>query len=187
MSRISIVHDPVQRFTTGTVGVPGERTFFLQARSASGLSSVVVEKNQVQALAERLKVLIREIRSSGSASMDELAVAHLRDNEPLDFPIDEDFRVGIIGISWDEDQQRIGIQIQAMGNEEIVDLLDDDEALEIEDAPDLVVVSLRIHQARTFLERSEAVISAGRQVCPFCGLPVNVDGHLCPRANGYRR
>ena len=187
MSRITFVHDPVDRCTTGTVGVPGERTFFLQARSASGLSSVVVEKNQVQALAERLKTLIREVKASGSASIDELSVSFKRDNEPLEFPIDEDFRVGIIGISWDEDSQRIGIQIQAIGNEEIVDLLDDDEAAQIEDAPDLIIVSLRIYQAKSFVERSEAVVSAGRQVCPFCGLPINMEGHLCPRANGYRR
>lgn len=187
MSRITVVHDPIDRFTTGTVGVPGERTFFLQARSASGLSSVVVEKNQVQALAERLKTLIREVKASGSASIDELSVSFKRDNEPLEFPIEEDFRVGIIGISWDEDSQRIGIQIQAMGNEEIVDLLEDDEAAQIEDAPDLIIVLLRIYQAKSFVERSEAVVSAGRQVCPFCGLPINMDGHLCPRANGYRR
>jgi uncharacterized repeat protein (TIGR03847 family) len=187
MSRITVVHDPIDRFTTGTVGVPGERTFFLQARSASGLSSVVVEKNQVQALAERLKTLIREVKASGSASIDELSVSFKRDYEPLEFPIEEDFRVGIIGISWDEDSQRIGIQIQAMGNEEIVDLLEDDEAAQIEDAPDLIIVLLRIYQAKSFVERSEAVVSAGRQVCPFCGLPINMDGHLCPRANGYRR
>jgi len=131
--------------------------------------------------------LIREVKASGSASIDELSVPFKRDNEPLEFPIDEDFRVGIIGISWDEDSQRIGIQIQAIGNEEIVDLLDDDEAAQIEDAPDLIIVSLRIYQAKSFVERSEAVVSAGRQVCPFCGLPINMDGHLCPRANGYRR
>jgi uncharacterized repeat protein (TIGR03847 family) len=187
MSRITVLHDPVDRFTTGTVGVPGERTFFLQVRSSAGLSSVVVEKNQVQALSERLKTLIREIKSSGSASMDELSLSAKPDNEPLEFPIDEDFRVGIIGISWDEDRQRIGIQIQAIGNEDIVDLLDDNQAAQIEDAPDLIIVSLRIFQAKSFVERSEAVVSAGRRVCPFCGLPINMDGHLCPRANGYRR
>jgi hypothetical protein len=83
---------------------------------------------------------VREIKSSGSASIDELSVAHVKDVKPLDFPIDEDFRVGIIGISWDEETQRIGIQIQAIGNEEIVDLLDDEQAAQIEDAPDLIIL-----------------------------------------------
>ena len=187
MSRFLLNHDPVDRFTTGTVGQPGERTFFLQIISQNGFTSVVVEKNQIQALSERLKSLLREVRASGSASMDELSVGHLKDMTPLEYPITEDFRVGIIGISWDEDSQRVGIQVQAIGNEDIVDLLDDEEAIEIEDAPDLVTASLRIHQVRTFIDRAERVVSAGRSVCPFCGLPINVDGHLCPRANGYRR
>lgn len=187
MSRFLLHHDPVERFTTGTVGQPGERTFFLQIISKIGFTSVVLEKNQIQALAERLKTLVREVRATGSASIDELTVEHLRDMAPLEYPITEDFRVGIIGISWDEEIQRIGVQVQAMGGEEIVDLLEDVEALEIEDAPDLITASLRIHQVRTFIERADRVVNAGRSVCPFCGLPVNVDGHLCPRANGYRR
>ena len=187
MSRITTDHNPVDRFTTGTVGVPGERTFFLQVRSTSGLSSVVLEKTQVEALAERLKTLVRELGREAIASLDELSVVHLSDSEPLDFPIDEDFRVGIIGISWDENIQRINIAIQAMAGEGVEDLLDEDEAGEIEDAPDLVRMWIRIHQARTFIDRAALVINAGRSDCPFCGLPINVDGHLCPRANGYRR
>ena len=187
MSRITVHHASVDRFTTGTGGVPGERTFFIQIRSSAGLSSMVVEKSQVQALAERLRSLVRELRNSQTASLDELSVLHVKDIEPLEFPIDEDFRVGILAISWDEADQRILLQLQAMGDEQIVDLLDDEEALLIEDAPDLVTAHLRIHQARTFIDRADSVVNAGRQVCPFCGLPINNDGHLCPRANGYRR
>ena len=187
MSRISINHEEVDRFTTGTVGLPGERTFFIQIHGTAGLSSVVVEKSRVQALAERFRGLIREVRASQSASFDELSVLHHKDYEPLEFPIDEDFRVGIIAISWDEISQRIILQLQAMGDEQITDLLDDEEALQIEDAPDLITAHLRIHQARTFVDRADSVVNAGRQVCPFCGLPINNDGHLCPRANGYRR
>ncbi len=187
MSRITTSHESAERFTTGTVGLPGERTFFLQARSQGALSSVVVEKTQVQALSDRLKTLIRELQISGEASLDELSVSHNKDLAPLDFPLEEDFRVGIIGISWDSAIQRIMIHIQAMAGEEIEEVLDDSQALEIEDAPDIVIVWLRIHQARTFIQRAEAVVASGRQVCPFCGLPINVEGHLCPRANGYRR
>ena len=187
MSRITTEHDPVDRFTTGTVGVPGERAFFLQVRSPKGLSSMLLEKNQVQALAERLRILIRELRQGGLVSIDELTLAHNRDVAPLDFPIEEDFRVGIIGISWEEAIQRIVIDIQAESSEGYEDLLDDEEADLLEDAPELVRLSIRIHQARTFIDRAESVVNAGRQLCPFCGLPINVEGHLCPRANGYRR
>ena len=187
MSRVITVHDPVDRFTTGTVGVPGERAFFLQVRSARGLSSMLVEKSQVQALAERLRILLRELRVDGLASIDELTLSHIRDSATLDFPIEEDFRIGIIGISWDETIQRVVIDIQAESPQGVEDLLDDDEAELLEDAPELVRSYIRIHQARTFIDRARGVVNAGREPCPFCGLPINVDGHLCPRENGYRR
>ena len=67
------------------------------------------------------------------------------------------------------------------------ELLDDDDLAQIEDAPDLMRVYLRINQVRGFCERADAVVANGRQPCPFCGLPIDPSGHLCPRANGYRR
>jgi uncharacterized repeat protein (TIGR03847 family) len=42
-------------------------------------------------------------------------------------------------------------------------------------------------QARAFARRCARVVSAGRPACPFCGQPLDPTGHICPRANGYRR
>ena len=33
----------------------------------------------------------------------------------------------------------------------------------------------------------DQVLEAGRPSCPFCGNPVDPEGHLCVRANGFRR
>ena len=63
------------------------------------------------------------------------------------------------------------------------ELVDDDE----EGAPDLLRVSLTLAQAEAFAKRTAAVVGAGRLPCPFCGIPIDNTGHLCPRANGYRR
>ena len=68
-----------------------------------------------------------------------------------------------------------------------MDLLSEEESLQIEDAPSLIRVKLRLYQLRGFCDRADALMSSGRQPCPFCGLPIDVEGHLCPRANGYRR
>ncbi len=130
---------------------------------------------------------MRELRRSQLASLDELNVAVQRDDSALEFPITEDFKVGVIGISWDQELQRILIEAQSVGDESITELLDEDEAILIEDAPDLLSFKLRIHQARSFCDRTDSAVAAGRQPCPFCGLPVDPSGHLCPRANGYRR
>ncbi len=187
MSRIVYRHDSVERFIAGTVGVPGERTFFLQVRSSSGLNCVSVEKSQVMALVERIKEMVRELRRNQLASRDELSLTSAADFTGLEFPLEEDFIVGVIGISWNQEQQRLIVEAQSMGDESIVELLDEDEAAFLEDAPDLLTISLRLHQARAFCEQAALLVSAGRQECPFCGLPVDPTGHLCPRANGYRR
>jgi uncharacterized repeat protein (TIGR03847 family) len=42
------------RFTTGTVGEPGQRVFYLQARQGRQLVTLKTEKEQVRALAEHL-------------------------------------------------------------------------------------------------------------------------------------
>ncbi len=41
--------------------------------------------------------------------------------------------------------------------------------------------------ARAFCKRAQAVVAAGRPPCQFCGGPMDPAGHLCPRANGFRR
>lgn len=187
MSRIIYNHDEVTRCIVGTVGLPGERQFFLQVVSEQGVNCVAMEKIQAEALSERLRLMMRDLRRNQLASLDELNVALLRDDSALEFPITEDFRVGVIAISWDQETQRILVEAQSIGDESITELLDEDEAILIEDAPDLLSFKLRIHQARSFCERTDSVVAAGRQPCPFCGLPVDPNGHLCPRANGYRR
>jgi len=61
-------------------------------------------------------------------------------------------------------------------------LLDD-----LDYGPDLIIAAVSIEVAKGFKIRANRIISQGRSACPFCGLPINVSGHLCPRANGYRR
>jgi uncharacterized repeat protein (TIGR03847 family) len=186
MSRIIYRHSQAQRCLVGTVGEPGERAFFIQVLSSTGLNCVLVEKSQVQALVERLQMMIRELRRNRLASLDLLNLPAVRDEGQLEYPITEDFRAGVIAISYEQGNQSIDLQIQGV-SDEVEELVEEgDEDLEVE-TPDLLVISLTIAQVRGFCDRAIQVISAGRTPCPFCGLPLNPDGHVCPRANGYRR
>jgi uncharacterized repeat protein (TIGR03847 family) len=182
MTRIVFTFDPVERFIVGTVGEPGERTFFLQARTGTRLTSVVVEKAQVFALSERIGFLLRELKRNDPTLRFETSP---RDDAPLEQPILEEFRVGVIGLSWLSDRNLVSIELQAVTemdqeSEEIA--LDDSEA-----APDLLRVLLTPEQAQSFSVRALVVLNAGRPPCPFCGLALDPRGHVCPRANGYRR
>src|SRR5215472_13208143 len=97
-------YDPPERFVAGTVGTPGERTFYLQATVGSRVTSVVLEKGQVSQLAERLEELLDEVaRRTGLASASRSAAEI--DDGPLDLPLTEDFRVGAIALAWDHDDE----------------------------------------------------------------------------------
>jgi uncharacterized repeat protein (TIGR03847 family) len=194
-----VVHnfDRPDRFVAGTVGQPGQRTFFLQARLGNKVTSVALEKQQVSILAERVDLLLDEALrlSGGDASIPAVAPVGDRDAGPLDQPIVEEFRVGTITLSWDADAGLVVIELFPVTDETVVmesfDDDDDDDAepeVEIElDASEVLIVKLEPGYARSFVQRAQSVVSAGRPPCQFCGNPLDPEGHLCPRANGFRR
>jgi uncharacterized repeat protein (TIGR03847 family) len=183
--------DPPQRFVAGTVGEPGQRTFFLQARDAAQLASVVVEKEQVALLAERVDALLDEVfRRIGAATggdAESIGSAVDDDLEPLEQPIVEEFRVGTLTLAWDGADDRVVIEAFALSeasDEEVEDPAD--EAVPTDDR-DLLVVRITAPSARAFARRARALVAAGRPPCPLCGLPLDPHGHICPRQNGHRR
>ncbi|MFN8126949.1 MAG: DUF3090 family protein [Candidatus Nanopelagicales bacterium] len=177
MSRQVYVHDEPQRCVVGTVGEPGQRTFFLQVRSGSRINSVVLEKEQARILAERLDGLLDEMIGPGEPG------SGPGDDRPLDTPIEEDFRVGSLGLGWNAETRRLIVEAHAVSEDDtdVPDLESDD------DGPDTVRIRLSPVQGREFARRTLAVVAAGRPPCPFCHLPLDPSGHICPRANGYRR
>lgn len=168
---MSFLFESVERFVAGTVGQPGERAFFIQARNGNRLVTVAIEKLQVAALAERLESIINGFRKN------DLSIRLLTtetDDAPLELPIESEFEVGSISISWDESEKMMSIELLEIVTEEI-------------ETPNVLRVQLSISMCSAFIKRSKALIGAGRLPCPFCGMPIDPQGHLCPRANGYRR
>jgi len=161
-----------ERFVAGTVGEPGERAFFIQVREGSRVISVALEKAQVQAIAARLEVMVAEVKKSDPL-ISVVKLAH--DDQPLESPIDSEFQVGAISLAWDDQKQCICL--------ELYELEEDEEDTEGE----VLEVNVSLGAAMAFATRSKAVVSAGRLPCPFCAIPIDPRGHLCPRANGYRR
>lgn len=190
-----IVHgfDPPERFVAGTVGPPGQRTFFLQARAGNRLVSVALEKQQVAALAERVDELLDEVMASQTSEdlIPAVAPLALQDNGPLEQPIEEEFRAGTMTLSWDPTDERVVIEVFPFSEVNVVgpDQLgqDLDPELEEPEPDEVLLVRLTAGAARAFVARSESVLGAGRPSCPFCGNPIDPEGHLCVRANGFRR
>ena len=192
-----VIHrfDPPERFVPGTVGEPGNRTFFLQAKAGNQVTSVSLEKQQVQILGDRVAELLDELIASDevSSTIPAMTPVALIDNDPLEQPIEEEFRAGTITLSWDAGDERVVIEVFPVaevevdlpveaGEQELIDL-----PIEEPEPEEVLLVRLPAAMARSFSTRAESVVAAGRAPCPFCGGPLDPDGHLCPRANGFRR
>ncbi|GAA2722846.1 MULTISPECIES: DUF3090 domain-containing protein [Streptomyces] len=194
MSRQVFLYDPPDRFVAGTVGLPGRRTFFLQASAGGRTTSVALEKAQVEALAQRIDELLDEVvrRTGGSAPVPAMAPVEVADTAPLDTPIEEEFRVGTMALAWDGDSQRMVVEAQALVELEAdtdEDLAEAEERLLQDElnGPPMLRVRITGAMARAFAKRALEVVNAGRPPCPLCSLPLDPEGHVCPRQNGYRR
>jgi len=171
------------RFVAGTVGQPGDRTFYLQASDGSGRTvSVALEKTQVQVLADRMNELLDEV--AGRANTVIPPDADVDDLEPLTAPVDEEFRVAAMGLAWDGSEEAVVVEAVAATDEPI-----DEEAIlsDSDEGPDALRVTITPMAARAFIARARRVVAAGRPPCPLCSLPLDPAGHVCPRQNGYRR
>jgi uncharacterized repeat protein (TIGR03847 family) len=163
-------------FTTGAVGPPGQRVFYLQARGDGVLVSVKVEKQQVAALAEYLAGILDDL-----PAIDEARV-------PADITLVEpavaEWVVGSLGVMWDEDADRV-----LLVAEELVDEPEEGEAAASDDEPsggDELRLRITREQVAAFVAHARELVAAGRPPCPICGRPLDPEGHVCPRNNGHR-
>ena len=174
-------YDPPERFVAGTVGQPGERTFYLQATVGSRITSVALEKGQVSQLAERLDELLDEVTRRTGAGSGQTGGSET-DDGPLDLPLTEDFRVGAIALAWDHDGERVIIEAQEESEEPLEPLAD----VVPDDGPAVLRVRITPEAARAFSRRAIKIVQQGRPPCPLCGQPLDPSGHICPRQNGHR-
>ena len=176
----SIVHefDWPDRVIVGTVGRPGERTFYLQARAGRRVVSVALEKEQSAVLAEKIDEILDGLMATQGDSLTIPADTPLElvDNAPLDQPIDEQFRAGTMALGWDPATSQITLQAYSF--------VDEDEAEESDDPlagePDeVLLLKMPVGTARAFAKRTREIVGAGRPICPFCAQPMDPDGHTC--------
>lgn len=173
MSRRLFIFDEPDQFVVGAVGEAGKRAFHLQARKGGAVVSVGLEKTQVAALATRLDELLDAVSADAAATNGE-------STSGLHQPVIDLFRVGAMALAWDAKNDSVVIEAQTQREDgDYVEVPDDEP-----DGPDLLRVRIGPAEARDFVRRAEALVSAGRPACPFCGQPLNPEGHFCPRRNG---
>jgi uncharacterized repeat protein (TIGR03847 family) len=163
--------DEVDAFTLGALGQPGQRVFLLQARRGAQRVTVKCEKQQAAAIADYLRKVLVDLPVPADRPIESAM--------ELATPADAVFVLGPVGLGYDRANDRVLVQL-----EEIVPV--DDEGEPEPDALDdrgHVRVFLTRSQAQAFCEHADAVVAAGRPPCRWCSLPIDPDGHLCPRMN----
>ncbi len=169
------------RFVVGTVGQPGSRTFFIQAHSGAQIVSVALEKGQAAALVERIDEVLDELMAheGNPFSIPALAPDGLVDNDPLEQPVEEQFRAGVMSLGWDPSTAQIVIEAFAYSEESA-------EALDEVQPEEVLVVRIPVGAARAFAKRTREVVEAGRPICPLCHAPMDSDEHICELPDGFR-
>lgn len=158
----------VDTFTTGAVGRPGARTFYLQARQGRQRVAVKCEKQQVGAIVQYLRRVLNDLPPPEERA--------LPGSLELVEPVDQVFVLGPIGLGYDRQADRLVVQLEEMSP---VD--EDGEDLPGFDGHIRLYVSRS--QAASFCDHAERVIASGRPDCQWCALPIDPDGHPCPRMN----
>ena len=199
-----IEFDPVDSIGAGAVGEPGARAFYIQAEKDGQVLNVLVEKQQVAMLAERVQILLDSVAAQfPGGPADEPPVPLTPDAGELRGDPVPLFRAVAIGIGFDSARQLVVLELHerpVADDEDEDDEDDEDGAAESgddgDDDPTLAGVEeegylarlyLTAAQARAMAARGSAAVERGRPPCPLCGGPLDPSGHVCPRLNGHGR
>jgi uncharacterized repeat protein (TIGR03847 family) len=169
--------DPVTRLTADAVGAPGQRTFYLQAASGADQVTLLMEKEQVRRLAESLQSWLPELAADRPEDPDEARAAETGELGLVE-PLEPEFRVGQLSLSYDPERDRVVVVATEL-------------QLEQEDPagpPDPLEVRMFVTRAqlRVLARHGSQVVARGRPPCPLCGNPLDPTGHVCPALNGHR-
>lgn len=174
MSNRLIELNPISRITANAIGEPGNRTFYLQGRKGANLVTLVAEKEQLSALCLALQQLLDDLRTKHPKGANFMRLTMDMD---LEQPFTPEFRIGRLGLGYDEDSDLIVIVASELLAEDV----------EQEEAATARFFCSRA-QIDAFSRHGMDIVAKGRPVCALCGKPMDADGNVigfCPRRNGH--
>ena len=201
MDENEIELETVDSLGAGAVGDPGEREFFLQARTESAQLTVLVEKEQVALLATEAVAFLDRIAEDYPEEPIEPREPTVR-QAGLREPTVPLFRARLIGLGFDPEREMVLIELRERSSEdeedgEALPSQAEDATPDLPDLPDVAVADptdedeegyvARIYatrgQVRAMAARGAEAVAAGRPLCPLCDMPMDPAGHRCPRWN----
>jgi uncharacterized repeat protein (TIGR03847 family) len=174
MSRIEMDLNPVSHITIDAIGKPGERVFYVQGQNDNQMITLIVEKVQVQSLAVGVEQFLSEL-SQKYPDLSDASSDHDQEEMHITPPVDPLFRVGEMGLGYDEEHDMVVLVAREM-------------LAEGQDAEESGVVRFWCtrSQVRALGHWGLEVANRGRPICPQCGEPMDPAGHFCPKKNGHK-
>lgn len=168
----------VDVFTTGAVGEPGRRVFYLQARTPDHTVTVRCEKQQVATISTYLRRALADLPlPEGQPPRSAMA---------LQEPLDEEFVLGAVALEFSASGGHFALYLKELA---IAESESDEEEDDEEDTDEDITSGARVRigltaaQAMAFCDHSDRIVAAGRPTCVYCDRPIDPDGHFCPRMN----
>ena len=165
---------PVSRLTTGAIGPPGKRVFYMQASTEEQTVTLIVEKQQVQSLAIGLEEFLSDLHTR-LPDLPETSAEYDQAEMTLEEPLDPLFRVGQIGLGYDEEADLLVLVMREL----LPDQTNPEEAA-------IARFWCTRSQLRAMCQWGLEVASRGRPICGNCGEPIDPEGHFCPKRNGHK-
>ncbi len=166
--------NPITHITSGFIGQPGKRVFYLQAFKGREVVTLIVEKQQIEVLAQGIEQFVAELKEK-SPGLPDASPDYATDQMALKIPLDPAFRVGQLGLGYDQDRDLLVLVAQEV-------IVEDRDPEEAGNARFFATRS----QMRALSRHSLEIIKQGRPICGNCGQPIDPEGHFCPRRNGHK-
>ena len=173
MDKIEIDVDPCDHITSDAIGQPGQRVFYIQAFQAEKTYTVIIEKTQLQSLAVGIEQFLAEVARQ-NPKLEEAGADYVEEQMRINPPVDPVFRVGEIGLGYDQTRDRVVLFVREVQGE-------DQEP----ESGSVIRFWCTRTQLRQLARWGVEVASRGRPICPQCGQPMEPEGHFCPKKNGH--
>ncbi|MBI3737415.1 MAG: DUF3090 domain-containing protein [Chloroflexi bacterium] len=174
MPRLEIDVDPCDHITGDAIGQPGQRVFYIQAFQAEKTYCVIIEKTQLQSLSVGVEQFLAEVARQ-NPNLEEASADYVEDHMRIHPPVDPLFRVGEIGLGYDQNRDRVVLFVRELLTEE-----------QDPESGGVIRFWVTRSQMRKMARWGADVTQRGRPICPQCGQPMEPEGHFCPKKNGHK-
>lgn len=174
MPSSEILLDPVDHITVDAIGSPGNRVFYIEGRKDAEVISLIIEKVQLQSLIEGVDDFLEQIKKK-FPDQPMLEVEFSEKEMQIQPPVDPKFRVGEIGLAFNADRDIVNIIAREM-------VFDGEE-----ETGSVVRYGCTLQQLLALARWGAIVVERGRPICPQCLLPMEPEGHFCPKKNGHKK